>query len=119
MPVFVWEGKTAQGKILKGEMEAASQDAVFARLRSQRIQPIPARVREKGKGLEKEFTIPGFGAKVSAHDVSEYFIGVQFWQQRLGRRRGEVPVRILPERLAVIAGPVVHPVRLRDAELIP
>ena len=69
MPVFVWDGKTAQGKILKGEMEAASQDAVFARLRSQRIQPIPARVREKGKGLEKEFTIPGFGAKVSAHDV--------------------------------------------------
>ena len=69
MPVFVWEGKTAQGKILKGEMEAASQEAVFARLRSQRIQPIPARVREKGKGLEKELTIPGFGAKVTAHDV--------------------------------------------------
>lgn len=69
MPVFVWEGKTAQGKVLKGEMEAVSQDAVFARLRSQRIQPIPARVREKGKGLEKELTIPGFGAKVTAHDV--------------------------------------------------
>ena len=69
MPVFVWEGKTAQGKILKGEMEAASQEAVFARLRSQRIQPIPARVREKGKGLEKELTVPGFGAKVTAHDV--------------------------------------------------
>lgn len=69
MPVFVWEGKTAQGKILKGEMEAASQEAVFARLRSQRIQPIPARVREKGKGLEKELAIPGFGAKVTSHDV--------------------------------------------------
>ncbi|TAJ76395.1 type II secretion system F family protein [bacterium] len=69
MPVFVWEGRTAQGKILKGEMEAVSQDVVFARLRSQRIQPIPARVREKGKGLEKELTIPGFGAKVTAHDV--------------------------------------------------
>src|SRR5574341_2220246 len=69
MPVFVWEGKTAQGKILKGEMKAASQEAVFARLRSQRIQPIPARVREKGKGLEKELTIPGFGAKVTSHDV--------------------------------------------------
>src|SRR3970282_1422790 len=69
MPVFVWEGKTAQGKVLKGEMEAVSQDVVFARLRSQRIQPIPARVREKGKGLEKELTIPGFGAKISAHDV--------------------------------------------------
>ena len=69
MPVFVWEGKTAQGKVLKGEMEAVSQDVVFARLRSQRIQPIPAWVREKGKGLEKELTIPGFGAKVTSHDV--------------------------------------------------
>jgi len=69
MPVFLWEGKTAQGKVLKGEMEAANPEAVLARLRSQRIQPIPARVREKGKGLEKELAIPGFGAKVSAHDV--------------------------------------------------
>ena len=69
MPVFVWEGRTAQGKILKGEMEAVNQEAVFARLRSQRIQPIPARVREKGKGLEKELSIPGFGAKVTSHDV--------------------------------------------------
>ena len=69
MPVFIWEGRTAQGKILKGEMEAANPDAVLTRLRSQRIQPIPARVREKGKGLEKELTIPGFGAKVTAHDL--------------------------------------------------
>ncbi|MBI2090355.1 MAG: type II secretion system F family protein [Deltaproteobacteria bacterium] len=69
MPVFLWEGKTAQGKVMKGEMEAANQAAVLARLRSQRIQPIPTRVREKGKGLEKELTIPGFGPKVTAHDV--------------------------------------------------
>lgn len=69
MPVFLWEGRTAQGKVLKGEMEATSQEAVFARLRGQRIQPIPARVREKGRGLEKEITLPGFGAKVKPHDV--------------------------------------------------
>jgi len=69
MPVFLWEGKTGQGKVLKGEMEAANQQAVLARLRSQRIQPIPTRVREKGKGLEKEITLPGFGVKVTAHDV--------------------------------------------------
>ncbi len=69
MATFVWEGRTAQGKILKGEMEAVNQQAVLARLRSQRIQPVPARVREKGKGLEKELTIPGFGAKVTAHDI--------------------------------------------------
>jgi type IV pilus assembly protein PilC len=69
MAVFVWEGRTAQGKIMKGEMEAASLQAVLARLRSQRIQPIPSRVKEKGKGLDKEITLPGLGSKVTPHDV--------------------------------------------------
>jgi type IV pilus assembly protein PilC len=69
MPVFVWEGKTAQGKALKGEMEAVNQQAVLSRLRSQRIQPNPTRVREKGKGLDKELSIPGFRAKVKPYDV--------------------------------------------------
>lgn len=69
MPVFLWEGKTAQGRVMKGEMEAANQAMVLARLRSQRIQPIPTRVREKGRGLEKEITLPGFGARITAHDV--------------------------------------------------
>ncbi|HEY1269448.1 MAG TPA: type II secretion system F family protein [Candidatus Binatia bacterium] len=69
MPVFVWEGKTAQGKMLKGEMEALNQQAVLSRLRGQRIQPIPTRVREKGKGLDREITIPGFQSKVKPHDV--------------------------------------------------
>ncbi len=69
MPLYQWEGRTAQGKVLKGEMEAANLEAVFARLRSQRIQPNPALVKEKGKGLSKEITIPGFGPTVKAHDV--------------------------------------------------
>jgi type IV pilus assembly protein PilC len=69
MPVFVWEGRTAQGKILKGEQEAASLSALSAWLRSQRIQPIPARIKQKGKGLDREITIPGFGEKVKPRDV--------------------------------------------------
>jgi len=69
MPVFVWEGKTAQGKLLKGEMDAMNQQAVLSRLRSQHIQPNPTRVREKGKGLDKEFSLPGFNAKVKPYDV--------------------------------------------------
>ena len=69
MAVFVWEGRTSQGKIMKGETEAVSQQAVIAWLRGQRIQPIPARIREKGKGLEKEIKIPGFGPKVKDHDL--------------------------------------------------
>ncbi|MBI4490040.1 MAG: type II secretion system F family protein [Deltaproteobacteria bacterium] len=69
MPVFVWEGRTAQGRVLKGEREAISQEVIFAWLRSQRIQPIPARVREKGKGLAREIAIPGLGTRITPHDV--------------------------------------------------
>jgi type IV pilus assembly protein PilC len=69
MPVFLWEGRTVQGKNLKGEMEAVNRAAVLVRLRNQRIQPIAGRVREKGKGLEKEITIPGFGPKIKPRDV--------------------------------------------------
>ncbi len=70
MPTFHWEGKTAQGRVLKGELEAPTLDAVFAVLRDRRIRPIPNRVREKGKGLEREITIPGLGEKVKAKDIS-------------------------------------------------
>jgi type IV pilus assembly protein PilC len=70
MPTFVWEGKTAQGRAMKGELEAPNLDAVVIVLRHRRIRPIPNRIREKGKGLEKEITIPGFGEKVKTKDLS-------------------------------------------------
>jgi type IV pilus assembly protein PilC len=70
MPTFVWEGKTAQGKTMKGELEAPSLEAVFSMLRDRRIRPVPGRIREKGKGLDREISIPGFQEKVKAKDVS-------------------------------------------------
>ncbi|MGE5816412.1 MAG: type II secretion system F family protein [Deltaproteobacteria bacterium] len=70
MAIFIWEGKTAQGRVMKGELEAPNPEAVFTVLRERRIRPIPSRIREKGKGLEREITIPGFGEKVKAKDVS-------------------------------------------------
>jgi type IV pilus assembly protein PilC len=70
MATFLWEGKTAQGRIMKGELEALNPEAVFAVLRERRIRPIPSRIREKGRGLEREITIPGFGEKVKPKDVS-------------------------------------------------
>src|ERR687892_99717 len=71
MPTFVWEGRTAQGKVIKGDsLEAPSLEGALARLREQRIRPIPNRVREKGKGLDREISIPGFGAKVTTKDIS-------------------------------------------------
>jgi type IV pilus assembly protein PilC len=70
MPTFVWEGKTAQGKAMKGELEAPNLEAVIALLRDRRIRPVASRIREKGTGLEKELTIPGFGEKVKPKEVS-------------------------------------------------
>jgi len=48
MPVFVWEGRLG-GSMKKGEMDAPSKSAVLARLRQMQIQPIPNRIKEKGK----------------------------------------------------------------------
>ncbi len=70
MPTFVWEGKTAQGRTMKGELEAPTLEAVFTVLRDRRIRPVPSRIREKGTGLDKEISIPGFGEKVKAKEVS-------------------------------------------------
>ena len=72
MPIFLWEGKTSQGKIIKDEIEASSREAVFAILRERRIRPIPTRIREKGAGMEKEIRIPGFSESVKPKDVAVF-----------------------------------------------
>ena len=71
MAIFVWEGRTAQGRIVKGDtLEAPNLEAALARLREQRIRPIANKVREKGAGFDKELSIPGFGPTVSTKEVS-------------------------------------------------
>jgi len=69
MAMFRWQGISPRGEVLTGEMEAPTRDAVLVRLRSQRIQPIPAKIKEKGKGLDREFTVPGFGESIKPRDV--------------------------------------------------
>jgi len=69
MAVYTWEGKASDGKKVKGEMEAATQQQVFNSLRSQRITPNVKRIKEKGKGLDRELKIPGLGPKVKTKDV--------------------------------------------------
>jgi type IV pilus assembly protein PilC len=69
MAVFRWQGISPRGDTIGGEMEAATRDAVLARLRSQRIQPIPTKIRERGKGLDKDIAIPGFGESIKTKDV--------------------------------------------------
>jgi type IV pilus assembly protein PilC len=69
MAIYRWQGITPRGETISGEMEAATRDAVLARLRSQRIQPIPAKIRERGKGLDKRITLPGFGEGIKRRDI--------------------------------------------------
>lgn len=69
MTVYLWEGTDAKGKKVQGEMEARDSQAVFNALRAKRITPTANRIREKGKGLEMEIKLPGFGPKVKTKDV--------------------------------------------------
>ena len=69
MAMFRWQGIGPSGETLQGEMEAATPTAVLTRLRAQRIRPLPNRIQQKGKGLDREIKIPGFGEKVKAKDV--------------------------------------------------
>lgn len=63
MAVFVWEGRTRQGTVKKGVMEAEDSAAVMANLRSQMI--IPVKVRAKSKDLELAFLQP----KIKTRDL--------------------------------------------------
>lgn len=69
MPIFRWQGVSPRGETLSGEMEAPTRDAVLARLRGQRIQPIPDKIRERGKGLDRDLNVPGLGEKIKSEDI--------------------------------------------------
>lgn len=73
MATYVWEGRSAEGKVIKGETEAANPQQVFNSLRSQKITPNVKTIRLKGKGLDKELKLSmpggGKGGKVKTKDV--------------------------------------------------
>src|SRR5689334_1455660 len=69
MPMFRWAGVGANGESLRGEMEAATRQAVITRLRTQRINPSPEKIKEKGKGLDREISLPSFGSPVKQHEI--------------------------------------------------
>lgn len=69
MALYRWQGRNREGRLLRGEMEAADPGAVAAELRRRRIQPLPSGIREKGKGLRREISIPGLAPRVGADDI--------------------------------------------------
>ncbi len=56
MAEFTWEGRTRQGGVIKGVLEAADDAAVMAQLRAEKITPI--KVKKKAKPIEFDFLKP-------------------------------------------------------------
>lgn len=63
MPVYVWEGRTRDGKVNRGEMEAADEEAVISKLRSQQI--VATKVRKKAR----EIKLFSLGRKIKIKSV--------------------------------------------------
>jgi type IV pilus assembly protein PilC len=66
MAIFNYSGRTRQGQVVSGEMEATSAEAVVSTLRRQQI--ITTSVRAKPKDIQ--ISIPGFGGKVSEKEIA-------------------------------------------------
>jgi len=47
MPVYTWKGKTRQGTVTAGVMEAANEEAVMTQLRGQMLTPIKVKAKPK------------------------------------------------------------------------
>ncbi len=60
MPYFKWEGKTRNGEVKKGSMQAADEQAVILRLKQQQI--IPSTVKKSMGNIE--IRIPGMEPKL-------------------------------------------------------
>lgn len=57
MPMFVYEGRTTQGDVRKGEIEAPNQAAVMTKLREMRIKPTSVK-KKGGIDLSGNINIP-------------------------------------------------------------
>lgn len=68
MPKFVYSGKTANGELRRGELQAASIAQASAALRRQQIQP--ASIRRKTASITlPSIKFPGLGEKIKTKDL--------------------------------------------------
>lgn len=67
---FTYEAVDPAGAVVKGRLEADSPDSAASLLASQRL--IPLQVSGLGTGLDKNITLPGFGAKTSLKDLAVF-----------------------------------------------
>ncbi|HEY0188570.1 MAG TPA: type II secretion system F family protein [Cellulomonas sp.] len=67
--VFEYAVRDAQGKVVKGRIEAQNQAAVANRLRTMGLAPTSI-TEVQTTGLQREITIPGFGERVTLKNLA-------------------------------------------------
>ncbi|MBE0617277.1 MAG: type II secretion system F family protein, partial [Proteobacteria bacterium] len=65
MPVYKWEGRTRDGAVKKGTLEAANEAVVSAQLRAQKV--VPTKIKKSVGSVE--IKIPGLKPKVTTKDL--------------------------------------------------
>ncbi|MGN6425589.1 MAG: type II secretion system F family protein, partial [Leifsonia sp.] len=66
---FAYRGRTAEGKVVKGKLDAAGEGSVAAKLRTMGLSPISIAEAPEGTGLEREINL-GFGSGVKLKDLA-------------------------------------------------
>jgi type IV pilus assembly protein PilC len=67
---YAYVGRDANGKVVKGKLEANNESSVVAKLRLMNVSPITVTESGAGTGLQREISIPGFGPKVTLKDLA-------------------------------------------------
>lgn len=67
---FVYTGRNATGKLVKGSLEAPSEVAVASRLVSMGLLPVSIARASEHTGLKKEISIPGFKKKIKLKELA-------------------------------------------------
>jgi type II secretory pathway component PulF len=67
---YAYTARNAAGKVVKGRVDATTENGALSKLRALNISPITVRETAQGTGLQMEIKLPGFGAKVKLKDLA-------------------------------------------------
>jgi type IV pilus assembly protein PilC len=67
---FAYKGRDAQGKLVKGKLEAPSESAVVSRLRALGLTPVEITESAAGTGLNREISLGAFEKGVKLKDLA-------------------------------------------------
>jgi type IV pilus assembly protein PilC len=62
---FAYTARDSSGKVVKGRVDASSETAVVAKLRTLGVAPIAINEAGTGTGMQMEIKIPGMGGRTS------------------------------------------------------